>query len=149
LWCTYLFGYLTLALLLPEQPAWKRFVLLLLLCLFWTVEGRNAFVVVLFAIFLRGWYAVQQHAVSPVLLGCCHALLCGAAFLYSTDTGIYALAGLALSFAGAAWNGRTKSCMLRAYASTLLAFTIASLVLVIAINAFMAKPFDFTVHVRL
>src|SRR5271166_2744279 len=28
LWCTYLFGYLTLVLLLPEQPAWKRFVLL-------------------------------------------------------------------------------------------------------------------------
>jgi len=144
LWCTYLFGYLTLTLLLPEQPAWKRFVLLLLLGVFWaTVEGRIAFAVVLFAVFLRGWYAVQEHILSPVLLGCCAALLCAAAFLYSTDTGIYALAGLALSFAGVAWDGRGKLHMLRTYASALLAFALASLVLVIVINAFMAKPFDF------
>jgi len=144
LWCTYLFGYLTLTLLLPEQPAWKRFVLLLLLGVFWaTVEGRIAFAVVLFAVFLRGWYAVQEHILSPVLLGCCDACLCLAAFLYSTDTGIYALAGLALSFAGVAWDGRGKLHMLRTYASALLAFALASLVLVIVINAFMAKPFDF------
>jgi hypothetical protein len=144
LWCTYLFGYLTLVLLLPEQPAWKRFVLLLLLGMFWaTVEGRIAFAVVLFAVFLRGWYAVQERTLNPVLLGCCAALLCAAAFLYSADTGVYALAGLALSFAGAAWDGRGKSHMVSAYTSTLFAFVVASLVLVIAINAFMAKPFDF------
>ena len=144
LWCTYLFGYLTLVLLLPEQPAWKRFVLLLLLGMFWaTVEGRIAFAVVLFAVFLRGWYAVQEHLLGPVLLGCCGALLCGAAFLYSTDTGIYALAGLALSFAGVAWEGRGKLHRLRDYAAVLLAFAVASLVLVIVVNAFMASPFNF------
>ena len=144
LWCTFFFGYLTLALLLPEQPAWKRFVLLLLLCVFWApVEGRTAFAVVLFAVFLRGWYALRQQVLSPVLLGCGCCLLCAAAFLYSADTGIYALAALALSLAGVAWESRRESRALRSYASALLAFARSSLVLVIAINAMMATPLDF------
>ncbi len=145
LWCTFLFGYLTLTLLIPEQPAWKRFVLLLLLCVFWaTVEGRIAFAVFLFAVFIRGWYALQQRALSPVLLGCGAALLSATAFLYSTDTGIYALAGLALSCFGVAWDGRRKLSMYRAYCSALLVFTVASLLLAIAINAVMATPLDFS-----
>src|ERR1017187_1361702 len=36
LWCTFVLGYLTLRLLIPEQPAWKRFLLLLLLFVFWS-----------------------------------------------------------------------------------------------------------------
>ncbi len=71
LWCTFLFGYLALRLLLPEQPPWKRFLLLLLLCYFWAPwDGRTAFDILLFAVFLRGWYAVQQQRLNPVFLGC-------------------------------------------------------------------------------
>jgi hypothetical protein len=144
LWCTFLFGSLTLTLLLPEQPAWKRFVLLLLLCVFWAPwEGRTAFGILLFAVFLRGWYALRQQALGPVLLGCGAAFLCAVAFLYSADTGAYAIAALLLSLAGVAWESRRESRALLSYASALPAFAVASLVLVIAINGIMARPLDF------
>ncbi len=57
LWCAIVFAYLALRLLLPEQPPWKRFVLLLLLSSFWETSLRTTFPVLLFALFLRGWYA--------------------------------------------------------------------------------------------
>src|SRR5580704_9250195 len=67
LWCTFLFGYFALRLLLPEQPNWKRFLLLLLLCVFWAPwDGRTAFAIFLFALFLRGWYSVPQGRVKPL-----------------------------------------------------------------------------------
>ena len=57
LWLTYCFGFLTLRLLIPEQPAWKRFLLLIVLSVFWTPwDGRTVFDIFLFALFLRGWY---------------------------------------------------------------------------------------------
>ncbi len=105
LWWNFPSGYLSLRLLLPEQPAWKRFLLLLLLCIFWAPwDGRTGFSILLFALFLRGWYAVGQRALRQVLLGCVAALLCATAFLYSADTGAYALAGLLLSLAGVSWE---------------------------------------------
>ena len=144
LWCTFLLGYLTLRLLLPEQPAWKRFLLLLLLSVYWASwEGRTAFATFLFALFVSGWYAVRQQEFGPVLLGCGAALLCAAAFLYSGDTGVYGLAAWLLSFAGVALEGRRESQALRRYASSWLAFAVFSVALVIAINAIMAKPGDF------
>ena len=144
LWCTFLFGYLTIRLLLPEQPVWKRCLLLLLLSIFWVPwEGRIAFATFLFALFLKGWYELRRQSLNPVLLGCGAALLCTAAFLYSADTGAYAMAGLLLSLAGVAWESRRESGALRSYASGLLAFAGFSLLLVIAVNAVMAKPFDF------
>jgi hypothetical protein len=144
LWCTFLFGYFTLVLLLPEQPAWKRFVLLLLLCIFWApVEGRIAFVIFLFAAFLRGWYAVRRQVLAPVLAGCSAALLCAVAFLYSTDTGVYTLAAFVLSLAGVAWEDRRDGQLLRSYGPALVAFSFFSLVLVLVVNAFLAKPLDF------
>ena len=42
-WCAVLFAFFTLRLLLPEQPPWKRFLLLLLLCIFWGPSLRTAF----------------------------------------------------------------------------------------------------------
>src|SRR5271166_4126342 len=59
-WCSFIFVYLTVRLLLPEQPAWKRALLLLLILIFWEPSLRNAFPVLLFAVFLRGWYAVIE-----------------------------------------------------------------------------------------
>jgi hypothetical protein len=144
LWCTFLFGYLTLRLLLPEQTPWKRFLLLILLCVFWAPwDGRTAFDILLFALFLRGWYAVRQQRLSPVALGCGAALLCAAAFLYSADTGVYGVAALLVSLAGVAWESRRESSPFRRYAIALLAFSALSVVLVFAINATMSSLLDF------
>ena len=143
LWCTLLLGWLTLVLLLPEQPAWKRF-LLLLLCVFWIPwEGRTPFAVFFFALFLRGWYALRQQEISPVLMGCGAAILCATAFLYSADAGAYAIAALLLSLVGVAWEGRREARILPSFIFALLACTGLSVVLVVTINAFMAKPLDF------
>lgn len=88
LWCSFMFACLTLRLLLPEQPAWKRFLLLLLLAVFWAPwDGHTAFGIFLFAVFLRGWYSVRELRLKPVLFGGTSALLCAVAFLYSADTG--------------------------------------------------------------
>ena len=144
LWCTILFGYLTLRLLLPEQPPWKRFLLLILLCAFWAPwDGRTAFTIVLFALFLRGWYALRRKLLSPVLLGCGAALLCALAFLYSADTGVYAVAALLVTSAGVVWEGRREPPPFRLYAAALLSFACLSVLLMFAINAVMAGLLDF------
>jgi len=144
LWCTFLFGYLTLLLLLPEQPPWKRFLLLLLLCVFWAPwDGRTALDILLFALFLRGWYAVREQRLGPVLLGCGTAILCAAAFLYSADTGVYAIAAMLITLAGVAWEGRRESSPFRRYAIALLTFSAFSAMLVFAVNAVMASLLDF------
>ncbi len=144
LWCTILFGYLTLRLLLPEQPPWKRFLLLILLCVSWAPwDGRTAFTILLFALFLRGWYAVLRKLLSPVLLGCGSALLCAIAFLYSADTGVYSIAALLVTLAGVVWEGRRDSPPVRLYAAALLSFAGLSVLLMFAINAAMAGLLDF------
>jgi hypothetical protein len=144
LWCTFLAGYMTVVLLLPEQPAWKRFVLVLLLCVFWLPwEGRTPFAIFFFAVFLRGWYGLERQAFRPMSLGAGAALLCATGFLYSADTGAYAVTALLFSLAAVPWEGRRESRLLRSFVSALLAFAVFGLVLVIAINAFMARPLDF------
>lgn len=144
LWCTFLFGYFTLRLLLPEQPNWKRFLLLVLLCVFWAPwDGRTAFAIFLFALFLRGWYSVRQGNVRPVLLGCSAALLCAIAFLYSADTGVYGIAAFLLSLAGVAWEGRREPKVFPHYLTALLAFAGSFIVLVFAVNALMGSALDF------
>ncbi len=144
LWCTFLFAYLTLRLLLPEQPPWKRFLLLLLLCYFWAPwDGRTAFDILLFALFLRAWYAVQRQRLNPVVLGSSAALLCAVAFLYSADTGVYGIATLLVTLAGVAWEARREIQPARSYVAALLAFIGLSAVLVFAINSAMAGLLDF------
>jgi len=145
LWCTILCGYLTLKLLLPNHPPWKRFWLLLLLALFWAPwEGRSAVAIFLLAVFFRGWYGLRQQHRSPALFGVVGALLCALAFLYSTDTGAYATAGFLISLAGVAWENRRETASLRSYAWALAAFVIVSPAIAIIFNAFMARPFDFS-----
>jgi len=144
LWCTFVFGYLTLRLLLPEQPPWKRFLLLILLCAFWAPwDGRTALDILLFALFLRGWYAVRQQRLNPMLLGLGAAFLCATAFLYSADTGVYGVAALLVTLAGVAWEGRREASPFRGYAIALLSFTAVFVVLVFAINAAMSSLLDF------
>src|SRR5271166_2950413 len=144
LWCSLLFGYATLRLLIPEQPAWKRFLLLILLSVFWAPwDGRTAFGIFLFALFLRGWYAVREGRLRPMVFGWSAALLTAVAFLYSADTGVYGVAAFLIALAGVAWEGRRESRRFPLYASAAVTFAIVSVVLVFVLNAIMANPLDF------
>ncbi len=144
LWFSLVLLYLTLRLLIPKQPAWKRFLLLLILPIFWLPwDGRTILGIFLFVLFLKGWYAVREQRFNPVVMGFVSALLCAAAFLYSADAGIYAIAALVLTLAGVAWEGRRESQALGRYATALLIFAVLSGVLVLGINAAMTKPLDF------
>jgi hypothetical protein len=116
-----------------------------LLLVFWSpFDSRITIATFLFALFLRGWYEVRQQRLSPVVLGCVAALLCAASFLYSADTGVYAIAAWVLSFAGVVLERRLEPQPFRRYASALLGFAVVAVLMVIAINVFMAKPLDFS-----
>jgi hypothetical protein len=144
LWCSFLFGYATLRLLIPEPPAWKRFLLLILLAVFWAPwDGRTAFGIFLFALFLRGWYAVREQRLNPMAFGCGAALVTAVAFLYSADTGVYGVAAFLIALAGVAWEGRRESQRIRLYVPAVVAFGVVSGVLVFVLNAVMASPLDF------
>ncbi len=109
IWCTIVFVWLTLWLLIPEQPPWKRFLLLLLLCVFWSPSLRMSCVVLLFALFLRGGYAVVEMRVKPYAAGALSALLCAIAFLLAADTGVYGVAALLTAVIGVALESRRDS----------------------------------------
>ncbi len=144
LWCTYLFAFAALCLLLPEQRPWKRFLLLLLLGVFWAPwDGRTAFAIFLFALFLRGWYALHEERLKPLAFGCGSAVLIAIAFLYSADTGVYGIAAWILALAGIAWEGRRGPRKFSAYAISVAAFSVSFGVLVLAINAVLASLLDF------
>jgi hypothetical protein len=143
LWGTFLAIYATLRLLLPETPAWRRFLLLLLLSLWAPRDLRTSFDILLFALFLRGWYAVRNRRLMPVTLGAGGAFLCAAAFLYSADTGVYGVAAWLISLAGVAWETRSEPSAFRGYAFAVLVFAAVSTGCVLGINTIMAKPFNF------
>ena len=108
LWCAVLFAFFTLRLLLPEQRPWKRFLLLLLLCIFWGPSLRTTFALLAFAVFLRGWYAVAEGRAKPYVFGCVAALICATAFLVAADQGIYAMAALLITLAAVAIDTRHR-----------------------------------------
>ena len=144
LWCSLLFTYFALRLLLPEQPAWKRFLLVLLLGIFWTSwDGRTACGILLFAIFLRGWYAVRSRRVQAVPFGSLSAALVAAAFWYSADTGVYGVAAWLIALGGVAWEGRREWEKFRLYAAAIAGFVLTFVLLIFAINAIIARPLDF------
>lgn len=141
-WCAFVFAYMALLLLLPEQPPWKRFVLLLLICPFWETSLRTTLPVLLFAVFLRGWYAVREDRIRGVVVAIAGALICTIAFLVAGDTGIYVTAAWIICFAAFAFevrHQRLRGMLLSAFA----VFTIASGLIAIVINCFMATPLDF------
>jgi len=142
-WCAFFFVYLTLRLILPEQPAWKRALLLLLICIFWEPSLRPAFPVLLFALFLRGWYAVTDGRARTDAFGSLAALLCVAAFLTASDTGVYALAAWLIATVAVAFETRQDKGVAGKFLFTLLAFAVSSFVLMLVVNAAVAKPFDF------
>ncbi len=142
-WCAFLFVYLTLRLLLPEQSAWKRALLLLLILVFWEPSLRNAFPVLLFAIFLRGWYAVIAGRAKEYAVGILAALLCIIAFLIASDTGVYSAAAWVVATASVVFEARRDKYIAGKYFFTLAAFVLAVCVFALAVNAAMGAVSDF------
>ncbi len=142
LWCAIVLAYVALRLLLPEQPSWKRFVLLLLLSSFWETSLRTTSPVLLFALFLRGWYAVKDGRVGSMFAGIGGALLCGIAFLVAGDTGVYATAAWFICFAAIALEMRREHFAGRLL-TALLGFIVGAVVMAAVDNCFMASPLDF------
>ncbi|HME31735.1 MAG TPA: hypothetical protein VKG65_03175 [Terriglobales bacterium] len=142
-WFAFAFVYLTLRLLLPEQPAWKRALLLLLILVFWEPSLRNAFPVFLFAIFLRGWYAVIPGRAKTYVLGIVAALLCVIAFLVASDTGVYSTAAWVVATAAVVFEARRDKLIAGKCLLTMMAFVVSAFVLALAVNAAMGRTFDF------
>ncbi len=144
LWCSIVFSFFALRLLLPEQPAWKRFLLLLLVGVFWTSwDGRTALGILCFAIFLRGWYALRQRRLQPVAFAIGSAVLTACAFWYSADTGVYSVAGFLLAFGGVALEDLRDPAKWRPYVRPLAVYAGCFAVLVFVINTIIAGPLDF------
>ena len=139
----FVFVYLTLRLLLPEQPAWKRALLLVLILVFWEPSLRNAFPVLLFAIFLRGWYAVVEGRAKAFALGIVAALLCVIAFLIASDTGVYSVAAWVIATCAVLFEARRDEHIVGKGFFILLAFVMSAFVFALAVNAAMASAFDF------
>ncbi len=144
LWFGFLLSYVTLRLLLPEQRPWKRFLLLLLLSVYWSpFDVRSPFAIFLFAVMLRGWYAVRQGQVRPWLFGIGAAFLCAAAFLNNADTGIYGIVALLLSLGGIVVENWRETRLWPRYLAGLLSFGVALAAFAILLNCFLATAFDF------
>ena len=144
LWFGFLLSYLALRLLLPEQRPWKRFLLLLLLSVYWSpFDVRYPFAIFLFAVMLRGWYAVRQGQIRPWVLGIGAAFLCSTAFLNNADTGIYGIVALLLSLGGIVLENWRETQLWRRYLIALLSFGVALAAFAVIINCFLASAFDF------
>ncbi|MDR3749239.1 MAG: hypothetical protein P4M04_14025 [Acidobacteriota bacterium] len=144
MWGTFVLGWLTVRFLLSEQPPWKRFLLFLLLAIFWSpYDLRISLAVFLFAAFLRGWDAVEQRSLDPYVLGCGAAMLCAVAFLYSADSGVYALVALLMSLVAAIWDSERNSSDGYPLAVGLLTFLAAFTVLVLVIKVVLCDPPNF------
>ena len=147
LWCAFVCVYLTLWLFLAEQPAWKRALLLslLLVCwlVFWEWSLQTAFPVLLFAIFLRGWYAVIDGRAKSLVLGIVAALLCVVAFLITADTGVYSAAAWAIATAAIVFEERRNKRIVGRCIVALLAYAVSGFVFALAVNAAMGRVFDF------
>ncbi|HZP23352.1 MAG TPA: hypothetical protein VFB04_07895 [Terriglobales bacterium] len=145
LWCAVMFSYGALRLLLPEQPARKRAVLLAVMCVFWTSwDGRTALDILLFAAFLRGWYRVFEESLRPVSFACASAACIAFAFYYSADTGVYGVAAWLLALCGVAMERRRERLLqLRSVVLAAASFTGSAVVLVFVINLCNGGLFDF------
>ena len=144
LWFGFLLSYLALRLLLPEQRPWKRFLLLLLLSVYWSpFDVRSPFAIFLFAVMVRGWYAVRQGQIRPWVLGIGAAFLCAAAFLNNADTGIYGIVALLLSLGGIVVENWRETRLWPRYLAGLVSFALALAAFAILINSFLATAFDF------
>ncbi len=142
-WCAFVFVYLTLRLLLPHQPSWKRVLLFFLVILFWEPSLRNAFPVLVFAILMRGWYAVVEGRGKAFALGISAALLLVAAFLVASDTGTYAVAAWLVASIAVLFEAPRNKQVVSTWLFVILAFALSAFALALAVNAVMVSTFDF------
>jgi hypothetical protein len=145
LWCAILFSYGALRLLLPEQPAWKRALLLVVLCVFWTSwDGRTALAILLFAAFLCGWYRIWEGNLKPVSFACASAVSIAGAFYYSADTGVYGVAAWLLALGGVVIERRREALsQIRIVLTAVGAFLASAAILLFVINLCNGGLFDF------
>src|SRR5579862_1042747 len=141
-WCAIVFAYLALRLLLPGQRPWKRFILLLLLASFWETSLRSTLPVLLFVLFLRGWYLVQAGRLRSAYAGALGAVLCVIAFLVAADVGVYATAAWVVCWLAIAVEMRRQR-FARQLLIGALAFTVTAAISVLLANTFIARPLDF------
>lgn len=146
-WCAFVFVYLTLLLLLAKQPAWKRALLLLLIVVFWLEYWewslQIAFPVLLFAVFVRGWYAVTEGRAKSYMLGMTAALLCVIGFLIAFDAGLYSVAAWVIATTTIFFEARRNKDVVGPSILALLAYAASSLVFALVVNAAMGRTFDF------
>jgi hypothetical protein len=138
---------LTLRLLLAEQPAWKRALLLFLVIVFWLVfwgwSLQTSFPVLLFAVFLRGWAAVTERRARSYELGIAAAFLCIVAFLIASDTGVYSVAAWLIVTAAVSLEDSWNKDVVVRYSVALLSYTATCFMSALAVNATIGRPFDF------
>ncbi len=130
-------------LLLPTVSPWKRalFVALLL----WSPPGiRIAICLFAFVVFIRLADRVAGRAGAAILPGIAAAVLCFACFLVSADAGLYAAAALLLAVAATAIvQGRNRGAVI-ALGAFLAAASLCMATLIVATNAVMFTPLNFT-----
>ena len=142
IWCALLFGYFAMRLVLPEQPPWKRFVLLLLLSSFWEVSLRSTFPVLLFALFRLAGTWCRKDGCAPFTPESANHLVT-ISFLVAGDTGTYGTAAWVIALIGVACEMRGDKLFLRKLALGVVSFVASFAVLTLVVNAFMAVPLDF------
>lgn len=133
--------FMTARLLLPEAAAWRRALLVLLAVVYWSPPDlRVSFCLLAFAIYVRLADAAAVPGAVIVLRALAAAIVFVVGFLLSADTGLYCVAALLLCL-GAAAVGEHGSRELFRF---LLAAVVWCGILVLAINAIMFSPFDFS-----
>ncbi len=145
--CAFFCVYLTIRLLLPEQPSWKRALLSILAFNFWLGISEwslpISFPILLFAVFLRGWYAVGESRIKSYLLGIASAFLCVLAFLIASDAGVYSVAAWGIVTGAIFLEGPRKKQVTAKCIEALLAFGLSFGIFALAVNAAMGDVFNF------
>jgi hypothetical protein len=109
----------------------------------WESSLQSPFPVLLFAIFLRGWYAVAEGRARSSTLGIVAALLCVIAFLITSDTGVYSAAAWVIATAAILFEERRTESVAARCVIAVLAYAASGLVFMLAVNAAMGRAFDF------
>ena len=114
------------------------------MCIFWTSwDGRTALGILLFAAFLRGWYATREGKLQPIPFACASAVAIAVAFYYSADTGVYGIAAWGLTLGAVAWEHRRESHKIRLAITAGAAFAASAAVLLFVINLINGGLLDF------
>src|SRR5262249_34368472 len=132
-----------LRLLLPEQPPWRRFLLLLLLCVFWSPSLRMAYPVLVFAATLRAGHEVIELGWKPYLASLFTAALAVVGFLLAADSGAFCVAAAVAAIVGLAFETRSNAKGLIRVGLIALFAAVFFLLGAIGVNSLAASPLNF------